>query len=49
MTENIQNNESYIPSIEKIKKELSVDINYNLNDSIIKMINWYKKYEKIRI
>jgi nucleoside-diphosphate-sugar epimerase len=46
MTENIQNNESYIPNIEKIKKELSVDIKYNLSDSIIKMINWYKKYEK---
>ncbi len=46
MTDNIQNNESYIPNIEKIKKELLVEINYNLNDSIIKMINWYKKYEK---
>jgi nucleoside-diphosphate-sugar epimerase len=46
MTENVQNNESYVPNIEKIKKQLSVDINYNLNDGIIKMINWYKKYEK---
>jgi dTDP-glucose 4,6-dehydratase len=46
MTENIQNNESYVPNIEKIKKELFVDINYSLNDSISKMINWYKKYEK---
>ncbi len=46
MTENVQNNESYVPNIEKIKNQLSVDINYNLNDGIIKMLNWYRKYEK---
>ena len=46
MTQNTGNNESYIPDIEKIKNELSVKINYNLKDSIIKMINWNKKYEK---
>ena len=44
--ENIGNDESYIPNIEKIKKELSVEIGYNLKESIIKMINWNKKYEK---
>lgn len=46
MKENIGNDESYIPNIEKIKKELSVEIGYSLKESIIKMINWNKKYEK---
>jgi nucleoside-diphosphate-sugar epimerase len=46
MEENIGNDESYIPNIEKIKKELSVEIGYSLKESIIKMINWNKKYEK---
>ncbi len=46
MKENIGYDESYIPNIEKIKKELSVEIRYSLQESIIKMINWNKKYEK---
>jgi dTDP-glucose 4,6-dehydratase len=46
MKENIANDESYIPNIEKIKKELSVEIRYSLKESIVKMINWNKKYEK---
>ena len=46
LNENIANNESYIPNIEKIKLELSVELKHSLKDSIIKMINWNKKYEK---
>lgn len=46
VAENIGNDESYIPDIEKIKKELIVEIKYDLKESIIKMINWNKKYEK---
>ena len=46
MKDNIGNDESYIPNIDKIKKEFSFEIKYNLKESIIKMINWNKKYEE---
>ncbi len=44
LKDNIGNNESYVPNIEKIKRELSVEIGYSLKESITKMINWNKKY-----
>jgi dTDP-glucose 4,6-dehydratase len=47
--DNEGNDESYVPNIDKIKKELNVEIKYDLKLSLNKMINWYKKkhyYEK---
>lgn len=44
LKDNIGNNESYVPNIEKIKRELSLEIRYSLKESITKMINWNKKY-----
>ena len=42
----IPNNESYIPNIDKIIDDLSVEIRYDLYQSVKKMINWNKKNEK---
>jgi nucleoside-diphosphate-sugar epimerase len=41
-----QDSQSYLPNINKAKTELGLRINFNLETSILKMINFYKKKQK---